>query len=108
MFCRRKYWVDPGNKEQVKRMNAQLQGKKYQFVAGRGGDVLKGWCGDARVDADGFLVLTEVILDMGKNGRLKEYQEHSELRFFNTPYGAFINEGLTGGEEGKKTGQEEK
>ncbi len=98
MFCKRRYRVDPGNKEHLSRINALVRQRKYKFVVGKGDDVLKGWCSDARLENDAFLVLTDVILDMGRNGKLKEYQEHSELRFFNTPFGAFINEGLSGGE----------
>ncbi|MGD0229892.1 MAG: hypothetical protein ABSC19_05965 [Syntrophorhabdales bacterium] len=107
MFCKRKYVVDPGNREHVKRMSAIILRKKYQFVVGEGHDVLKGWCRDARIDDNAFLVLTEVILDMGKSGKQREYQEHSELRFFNTPFAAFLNEGETGGKGAERTEVEE-
>jgi hypothetical protein len=104
MFCRRKYLVDPRNREHVKRMNALLLQRKFQFVVGEGTDVLKGWCGDMRVDNNAFLVLTDVILDVTKAAKQREYQEHSELRFFNTPFAAFVNEGLNGGKGEARTG----
>jgi hypothetical protein len=99
MFCKRKYIVDPTNKEHVKRMNALLLQRKYQFVVGEGNDVLKGWCGEVTVDEHSFLILSEVILDMSKQVKQREYQEHSELRFFNTPFAAFVNETNGGVEE---------
>jgi hypothetical protein len=84
MFCKRKYTVEPGNGEQVRKMSTALLQKRYQFVAG--------WCESIRVQDNGILVLTDVILDMSKDGKQREYQEHSELRFFNTPFAAFVNE----------------
>ncbi len=94
MFCKRKYIVDPKNKEHVRRMNSLLLQRKFQFVAGEGDDVLRGWCGEMKVEPNSVLVLTDVILDMSKKvKRQREYQEHSELRFFSTPFAAFVNEG---------------
>ncbi len=107
MFCKRKYIMDIGNREHVKRVNALLLKKKYQFVVGEGDDTLKGWCEEASVDKEAFLVLKGVILDLGKSGKQREYQEHSEIRFFNTPFAAFINEGRTPGGDGRKIGVEE-
>jgi len=107
MFCKRKYIVDPKNREHVKRMNALLLQRKFQFVVGEGGDVLKGWCGDVRVETNSFLVLTDVILDMTKKTKQREYQEHSELRFFNTPFAAFVNEGSNGARAGRVEVEEE-
>lgn len=92
MFCKRKYLVDPKNREHVKRINALILTRKFQFVVGEGDDVLKGWCGKMSVEPDSFLVLTDVILDMTKKAKQREYQEHSEIRFFNTPFVAFVNE----------------
>jgi hypothetical protein len=92
MFCKRKYTVEPGNGEQVRKMSTALLQKRYQFVAGTASDVLRGWCESIRVQDNGILVLTDVILDMSKDGKQREYQEHSELRFFNTPFAAFVNE----------------
>ena len=66
MFCKRKYIMDIGNREHVKRVNALLLKKKYQFVVGEGDDTLKGWCEEASVDEEDFLVLKGVILDLGK------------------------------------------
>lgn len=105
MFCKRKYIVDPKNREHVKRMNSLLLQRKFQFVVGEGDDVLKGWCGEMKVEPNSVLVLTEVILDMSKKAKQREYQEHSELRFFNTPFAAFINEG--NGVEGHRSVFEE-
>jgi hypothetical protein len=96
MFCKRKYLVDPSNKEHVKRMNNLLLGRKFQFVVGEGNDVLKGWCEDVRVEPNSFLVLTGVILDVTKKAAEHQYQEHSELRFFNMPFAAFVNEAHNG------------
>jgi|GEM_PF-666498 len=107
MFCKRKYRMDTGNREHVKRINSLLLRRKYQFVVGEGGDKLKGWCEEVRVDGEAFLVLKDVILDMGKDGKRKEYREHSEIRFFNTPFAAFINEGRAAGVEGERTEVEE-
>jgi hypothetical protein len=106
MFCKRKYQMDPGNREHVKRVNALLLKKKYQFVVGEGDDALKGWCEEASVDEKAFLVLKGVILDMGKNGKQREYQEHSEIRFFNTPFAAFVNEGQASAGQGPGVGEE--
>jgi hypothetical protein len=91
MFCKRKYQTDPGNREHVKRVNALLLKKKYQFVVDGGNDALKGWCEEASVGGEAFLVLKGVILHMGKNGKQRECQEHLEIRFFNTPFAAFVN-----------------
>jgi hypothetical protein len=100
MFCRRKYIVDPGNKEHVRRMNALILQKKFQFVVGTGDDALRGWCADLRLENDAFLVLTDVVLDITTSRKQREYQEHSELRFFNTPFAAFINEPQESGAKG--------
>jgi hypothetical protein len=93
MFCKRKYTVDPRNKEHVRRMAALVLQRRFQFVVGRGDDALKGWCDEVRLEDNAFLVLTGVILDTTTTPRRREYQEHSELRFFNTPFAAFVNEG---------------
>ncbi len=107
MFCKRKYIVDTKNKEHVRRMNALILTRKYQFVVGEGSDVLKGWCGDMSVDTSSFLVLSDVILDMSKKAQRREYQEHTELRFYNTPFAAFVNEGRNGSTGERRTGVEE-
>jgi hypothetical protein len=99
MFCKRKYIVDPKNRDHVRRMNQLILQKRFQFVVGKGDDVLRGWCGDIRVESSSFLVLNEVILDISRSRRQREYQEHSELRFFNAPFAAFINEESDGGGE---------
>lgn len=91
MFCTRKFLVDPKNREHVRRMNTRILQRKHQFVAGEGDDVLKGWCADVTVDKS-FLVLNDVILNMTRMSGKREYQEHSELRFYNTPFAAFVNE----------------
>jgi hypothetical protein len=107
MFCKRKYIVDTKDEEHVRRMRALILTRRYQFVVGEGSDVLKGWCRDMSVDASSLLVLSDVILDMSKKARKREYQEHSELRFFNTPFAAFINEGRNGAAGERRTGAEE-
>ncbi len=106
MFCKRRIAVDPNNKEQIKRMNSLILQRKYQFVVGEGSDVLRGWCQDVRVDTSSFLILTDVILDVTKKADERRYQEHSELRFFNTPFAAFINEKPVGQKEGKEPVEE--
>ncbi len=107
MFCKRKFLVDPKNREHVKRMNALLLTRKFQFVVGEGNDVLKGWCGGMKVEPNSFLVLSDVILDMTKKASQREYQEHSELRFFNTPFAAFVNESSNGSKGREATQVEE-
>ncbi len=107
MFCKRKYIVDTKNRDHVRRMNALILTRRYQFVVGEGSDVLKGWCRDMSVDASSFLVLSDVILDLSKKAQTREYQEHSELRFFNTPFAAFINEAANGTAGERRTGIEE-
>ena len=106
MFCKRKIAVDPSNKEHVKRMNSLILQRKFQFVVGEGNDVLRGWCQDVRVDASSFLILTDVILDVTKKADERRYQEHSELRFLNTPFAAFINERPAGQKERKEVEEE--
>lgn len=92
MFCKRKYIVDPKNREHVRRVNHLVLRKKFRFVVGEGGDALRGWCSDVRLENSAFLVLVGVILDVTTSRRQREYQEHSELRFLNAPFAAFINE----------------
>jgi len=105
MFCRRRITVDPNNKEHVKRMNSLILQRKFQFVVGQGNDVLRGWCQSVHVDTSSFLVLTDVILDVTKKADERRYQEHSELRFLNTPFAAFLNEKPVGQKE-RKEGEE--
>ncbi len=94
MFCRRKIIVDTTNREHVRKINQLLLQKKFFFTVGEGKDVIRGWCNDATVENQSLLVLTDVILDVSsKSPSRKTYQEHSELRFFNTPFAAFVNEG---------------